>query len=653
MKAANDITVTAKARETIVSVAVGAGGGTVGVAGTVSVTVLNVHTYACTGAVASLDDFACTSGGATHEGREQRPRRRERRVEARAHRRSRSPAATSASASRSESRVVDKDTQAYVGGGSVVDALAGGAALGGIYDGNFDSTGDFEKHGTFHGFAVQAASSEDVFGLAPAIGGGFVGVAGGVGVTILDVTTKAFVGPSSSVNQLGGADSSQSVNVSAVDHFKSITIAGGAAFGFVGVAGGVDIGFANSTVQAYLGAGSNVAALSNVEVNALSRKEVQTYALSVGVGCDRRRGVGLGLDGRDEGDEHVPRLRRRPVPRHVVVGDGELGRPERLLQGRRRRHVRRRLHGVQRYSAKKDHPLLDPTHASDWQAPTDAMQGNSGSVTAADKAAGSGGSGGYASVFAGTTGSTAAAPAWVSGTAYNKGDVVTDTDGRTYRATQNIVATTTHPKDNADEWAGAGGERKTNSRISNAMAGPQTNINGAAAGVGGSVATTAISTVPSAGTTATIDGTVSAGGHVHVWAKDDLDVFGIAGAAAGGLGALGASILVMSVKSNTDAGVGPSASISATSGEVSVFAGMDEHSTMIALHRRGSASSRSARRSRSSTTAARRTRTSTTAPRCRARAAGSRSASRPIATSTPTRSASPSAASRPARRSAS
>src|SRR5207249_2730750 len=134
----------------------------------------------------------------------------------------------------------------------------------------------------------------DVFGLAPAIGGGFVGVAGGVGVTVMNVTTKAFVGPSSKVNCDGtlncdnpaaGANGAQSVNVSAVDFFKSLTVAGGAAGGFVGVAGGVDIGVADSSVQAYIGAGSKVRAASDVEVNAVSRKEVQSYALSIGGGA--------------------------------------------------------------------------------------------------------------------------------------------------------------------------------------------------------------------------------------------------------------------------------------------------------------------------------------------------------------------------------
>ncbi|HMC02852.1 MAG TPA: hypothetical protein VKI23_01895, partial [Cellulomonadaceae bacterium] len=98
-----------------------------------------------------------------------------------------------------------------------------------------------------------------------------------------------------------------------------------------------------------------------------------------------------------------------------------------------------------------------------------------------------------------------------------------------------------------------------------------------------SVATTAISTVPSAGTTATIDGTVSAGGHVHVWAKDNLSVISVAGAAAAGAVGVGAAINILNVNSSTYAGVGPSAIVSSGSGDVNVFAGMDEHSTDVAF----------------------------------------------------------------------
>src|SRR5204862_254783 len=49
VNAMQDISLTANAQEQIIAVTAGAGGGTVGVAGTIAVTVASVHTYACTG----------------------------------------------------------------------------------------------------------------------------------------------------------------------------------------------------------------------------------------------------------------------------------------------------------------------------------------------------------------------------------------------------------------------------------------------------------------------------------------------------------------------------------------------------------------------------------------------------------------------------
>src|SRR5207248_10184649 len=66
VRAANDISITANGKESVIGVTAGAGGGTVAVAGTVSVTIANVHTYACTGTPTS-PAYACATGGATLE----------------------------------------------------------------------------------------------------------------------------------------------------------------------------------------------------------------------------------------------------------------------------------------------------------------------------------------------------------------------------------------------------------------------------------------------------------------------------------------------------------------------------------------------------------------------------------------------------------
>jgi hypothetical protein len=169
VNARNDVIVTAKAKDSIVSVVAGAGGGTVGVAGTVGVTVLNTHTYANTGTdvtiaadnnvlVAARDDSKLIL------------------ITGQAGRRLVASGRWRATAT--------KDAQAYIGAGSIVDAKTLGAGISGIFTGDYQGSG-FQTLGSFHGLAVQAASSEYVVGLAASVGGGFVGVAGGVGVTLV------------------------------------------------------------------------------------------------------------------------------------------------------------------------------------------------------------------------------------------------------------------------------------------------------------------------------------------------------------------------------------------------------------------------------------------------------------------------------------
>src|SRR5207237_267304 len=64
VNARNDISITATGSTSIIGVTAGAGGGTVGVAGTVSVTVVNTNTLACTG-TPTTPAYKCQTGGAT------------------------------------------------------------------------------------------------------------------------------------------------------------------------------------------------------------------------------------------------------------------------------------------------------------------------------------------------------------------------------------------------------------------------------------------------------------------------------------------------------------------------------------------------------------------------------------------------------------
>ncbi len=216
VNARNDVSVTANASESVIGVTAGAGGGMVGVAGTVSVTVVTVHTYACTGTPTTID-YKCANGGATINAGNN--------VLVAANDSSRFVLVTVAVAGGFVGvglavgvAVLNKETDAYLGAGSTVNAQAGGSPISNtIPDGTFDTTSQkYKTHPTFGGLAIVSTSNEDVFGLAPAVAGGFVGVAGGVGVTIMNVSNQAFIGPDSQINLLAGAGhEAQSVNVTA------------------------------------------------------------------------------------------------------------------------------------------------------------------------------------------------------------------------------------------------------------------------------------------------------------------------------------------------------------------------------------------------------------------------------------------------------
>ena len=185
--------------------------------------------------------------------------------------------------------VVTKTTDAHLGANNVVVVLGAGCTAAGISDGTSTPAGGFGAKGAFHGLAVQANSSEELFGLTAGIAGGFVGVAGGIGVNIFTVVVKAFIAGGTTVNQghLGhhrGRRPRASPSSSPPPTCSRRSPSRWPRRGAAGIAGGVDVGVANITVQAYLGVGSDVWANGTVELNALATKRVQTYAVSLGGG---------------------------------------------------------------------------------------------------------------------------------------------------------------------------------------------------------------------------------------------------------------------------------------------------------------------------------------------------------------------------------
>ena len=177
---------------------------------------------------------------------------------------------------------LDKTTEAYIDNGAIIHARALGGSVdalaGTLKDGNdasgFDTT-------TAKGLVVEATSREKVFHLNVALGGGFVGIAGGVTVTTLHATTHAWIGAADvnfTDNDSSGAD--QAVFVNAADEARVVTFAGGVAGGLVGVAGAVDIGVLRNNTKAEIQSGARVVTKKSVAVNAMGIKEIDAIAAS-------------------------------------------------------------------------------------------------------------------------------------------------------------------------------------------------------------------------------------------------------------------------------------------------------------------------------------------------------------------------------------
>src|SRR5262249_27746833 len=185
--------------------------------------------------------------------------------------------------------LITKDTEATIGQNAHVDALGNGGGTSGVLDRNIVS-GAFEKT-TAHGVLVQAESSEDILHIVAAGAGGFVGVSGAVGVTLLSVETDAVIRGNAVLNGLhqGLANGSQGVSVNAADAVNVQTFIIGIAGGFVGVSGAVDVGTINNNTKAQVETGAQVTAKGDIKVNALALKHLQGFDASgaggfVGVG---------------------------------------------------------------------------------------------------------------------------------------------------------------------------------------------------------------------------------------------------------------------------------------------------------------------------------------------------------------------------------
>ncbi len=174
--------------------------------------------------------------------------------------------------------MISKLTEAFVADDANVDAYGNGAAVAGIYNG-----GDNLATASVNGVIVQAYSQEDYLHLAIVGAGGFVGVSGALGITLIDSDTNAKIGARANINQWqdnANANTNQSVYVNAANKVIGTSFAGAAAGGFVGVAGAVDFGTLKNDTAATIEGFAKVRARNDIEVNALGDKNLDSYAFS-------------------------------------------------------------------------------------------------------------------------------------------------------------------------------------------------------------------------------------------------------------------------------------------------------------------------------------------------------------------------------------
>ena len=599
VNASGDIVVEADASESFVSVAASAAiGGDAGLAGAVGVTVLDLTTSATTGTGVTLraannvlvlaNDttdlvlVAASLGAGVWAG---------------------FGAGVSVA-------VVTKTTEAHLGGNNVVTVLGNGTSAAGISDGTSTGSGSFGTKGAFHGLAVQANSTEELFGLTAGIAGGFIGIAGGIGVNIFTVVVKAFIAGGTTVNQgasgiIAGASSAQSVVVAATDYLKTLTVAGGVGIGAGGIGGGVDVGVANVTVQAYLGVGSDVWANGTVEIDALSTKHVQTYAVSLGggvvgvagsvtvwtVGTAATNTYQSAVSGPDRGVWSVGTAYEagdivsvggvKYFARSRNTGKNPTSNPAVWVPRAWSSTVTYEAgdvvtSGGSSYGAKRrtvgDAPASSP---DDWapsdQSPTGTSTGNADSVASGGDTNG-GSDNGWGSVLGGA----GSIDAWVSGTDYVQGQLVSS-GGHYYVALTDLTASAVAPEIDAatatPSWALSDDNYQLRQQTS--TVGAQTSVTGASPG--GSVASSPFTQpAPPSGTSATVYGSIHAGGDVQVRATDRIDLTSLAGVAAVGLGALGAGVAIINLGLVTDAGIASTGSVS-SGATVGVHAVLDEH----------------------------------------------------------------------------
>jgi RTX calcium-binding nonapeptide repeat (4 copies) len=173
-----------------------------------------------------------------------------------------------------------KDTQAFIGQGATVDAKGNSGGLMEVFNGTIDPALGTER---IHGVAVQAHSTENVFGIVAAGSlGSKLGLAGAASIALIDSDTAAFVDKNAHINSdPNNVSPLQSVNVSAANETNIFGLPVNVTKGTVAIGLGVDIGIIDNDTTAQVRDGATIDAQQDIDVHALDRIETDSFIANI------------------------------------------------------------------------------------------------------------------------------------------------------------------------------------------------------------------------------------------------------------------------------------------------------------------------------------------------------------------------------------
>ena len=139
---------------------------------------------------------------------------------------------------------------------------------------------------SLRGVSVTATNKDNIDTIGASGGGATVGVNVSGNINVLTSNTNAFVAEGAKVNQdsSGTVNADQEVLVAAANDYHHMAIVATASGGLVGVAANADVTVANINTSAYVDDGALVNAKGVVEVSARSHQDLLSLAFSLGAG---------------------------------------------------------------------------------------------------------------------------------------------------------------------------------------------------------------------------------------------------------------------------------------------------------------------------------------------------------------------------------